>query len=282
MLRTVLITALAGLLAGQQSPAFEVASVRPTADQSSTQAGLQITAGQARLSGLPLKTYLGIAFRLQPHQIVGPDWLGTSRFDIVAKLPDGAMPQQVPDMLQTLLVERFKLQTHHESREVAVYALEIAKGGITLQRVPADRDVINNGAFVAGGSGSAQGIGVDLGRGSSYSFADNRFEAKKLNVDMLARSLQNYVGRPILDMTKDDGFYDFTLTFTPEDFLAMRIRAAQSAGISLPAEATRLLDTATIDSLIESLRKFGLSLESRRAPIDMLVVDHIERMPTEN
>jgi len=187
-------------------------------------------------------------------------------------------------MLQHLLEERFQVKLHREKKEFPVYTLEVAKGGLKMRENAPDPEAAkaDNAPVNISGSGSAQGISVDLGRGSSYSFADNRFEAKKLNVDMLARSLQNYVGRPILDMTKDDGFYDFTLTFTPEDFLAMRIRAAQSAGISLPAEATRLLDTATIDSLIESLRKFGLTLESRRAPIDMLVVDHIERMPTEN
>jgi uncharacterized protein (TIGR03435 family) len=281
-MRYLAISALAGLLVGQQVPAFEVASIRPTADQSSTQAGAQITQAQARFTGLPLKTYLGIAYKVQAPQIVGPDWLGTTRFDILAKLPDDAPATQVPDMLQTLLVQRFKLQVHRENRDSAVYGLELARGGLTMQRVPADRDVVNNGAFTAGGSGSAQGLGVDLGRGSSYQFADNRFEAKKLSMTLLAQALQTFVGRRIVDMTKDDGFYDFTLTVTPEEFLTMRIRAAQSAGVALPPEALRLADSGSIDSLIESLSKLGLTLESRRAPLEYLVVDHIEKTPTEN
>jgi uncharacterized protein (TIGR03435 family) len=282
MLRIILLTTLATLAAGQQPPAFEVASIRPIADATSTQANAQITQAQARFTGLPLKTYVAIAFKVQQPRIVCPDWMGSTRFDIVAKLPDGAQVSEVPDMLQTLLAQRFNLQAHRENRESAVYALEIARGGLTAARVPADRDVVNNGAVVAGGSGSAQGISVDLGRGSSYQFADSRFEAKKLNMAMLAQALQNYVGRPIVDMTNDDGFYDFTLTVTPEDFLAMRIRAAQSAGVALPAEATRLLDSASIDSLAESLAKLGITLQSRRAPLEYLVVDRVEKTPTEN
>src|SRR6478735_2706056 len=119
-MRYLAITALAALLAGQQTPAFEVASIRPTADQSSTQAGAQISQAQARFNGLPLKTYVAIAYKVQAPRIVGPDWLGTTRFDILAKLPDGVPPAQVPDMLQALLVQRFKLQAHRENRESAV------------------------------------------------------------------------------------------------------------------------------------------------------------------
>lgn len=282
MLRLILITALASFAAGQQPLTFDVASIKAIADVTSTQANAQVTQAQARFTGLPLKTYVAIAFRIQQPQIVCPDWMGSTRFDIVAKLPDGAQVSQVPEMLQTLLAQRFNLQTHRENRESAVYSLELARGGVTAARVPADRDVVNNGAFVAGGSGSAQGIGIDLGRGSSYQFADSRFEAKKMNMAMLAQALQTYVGRPIIDMTRDDGFYDFTLTVTPEDFLSMRIRAAQSAGVALPAEALRLLDTAAIDSLVESLAKLGVTLQSRRAPLEYLVVDRVEKTPTDN
>jgi uncharacterized protein (TIGR03435 family) len=99
---------------------------------------------------------------------------------------------------------------------------------------------------------------------------------------MLSRALADYVGRPIVDLTKDDGFYDITLEMTQQDFLAMRIRAAQSAGVSLPPEALRFVETAGLDSIFDSLRKVGLSLASRRAPLEYLVVDHIEKTPTEN
>jgi len=162
-----------------------------------------------------------------------------------------------------------------------VYALRVAKSGLALEQVPADRDV-KAGAFTAGGGGSAAGIGVDLGRGSSYSLADNKFVGRKLTMVMLAQTLTPYVGRPVVDMTGAEGFYDLTLPVTQEDYQAMLVRSADAAGVALPAQALRLLETTSIDSLVESLRKAGLTLEQERAPLDMLVVDQIEKTPTEN
>jgi uncharacterized protein (TIGR03435 family) len=281
-MRLLAIAALASLLAGQQAPAFEVASIRPTADEQGTQAGLQITQSQVRLAGLPLRVFISMAFKTQANRVVGPDWLGNVRFDINAKLPDGGRPDQVPEMLQTLLTDRFKMRAHRENRDSEVYSLEIGKGGLTAAKVPADRDVTTTGAFTAGGGGNANGVSVDMGRGSTYSFADNRFVARKVTMEMLANALTNYVGRPVVDMNGDRDFYDVTLDLSPQDFQAMRIRAAQFAGVVLPPEVLRFLDTAGIDSISDSLRKVGLSLESRRAPLEYLVVDHIEKTPTEN
>ena len=283
-MRYLLISALAGLLAGQPSPHFEVASIRPSADPvpGQTGAGVQITQSQVRVNGLPLKTYLSIAYRMQTHQVTGPAWLGTTRFDIMATMPQGVNPQQLPEMFQTLLADRFKLQSHREMRETAVFALEVVKDRFTLEPVPADRDVTTTAAFSAGASASNRGVGVDLGRGSSYTFSDNRLQARKLMMGMLAQTLTNWVGRPVVDRTNLEGFYDFTVELTPEDFQAMQIRSADMAGVALPQQALRILESNTLDSLHESLRKIGLTLESRRAPMEVLVVDNIDKTPTEN
>ena len=282
MLRYLVSAAVASLLAAQSPPAFEVASIHPSAAQTGqVQAGLQITQAQVRIAYLSLRDYLAMAFRLRPYQISGPSWLPSARFDINAKLPDGVPPQQIPEMLQTLFADRFKLRTHLEKRDTPVYALRVAKSGLALEQVPADRD-LKAGAFTAGGSGSAAGIGVDLGRGSSYSLADNKFVGRKLTMVMLAQTLTPYVGRPVVDMTGAEGFYDLTLPVTQEDYQAMLVRSADAAGVALPAQALRLLETTSIDSLVESLRKAGLTLEQERAPLDMLVVDQIEKTPTEN
>lgn len=151
-----------------------------------------------------------------------------------------------------------------------------------LESVPADRDVTNVAAFSAGASASSRGLGVDLGRGSSYTFADNRFQARKLAMGMLAQTMTNWTGRPVVDRTSLSGYYDFTLELTPEDFQAMQIRSADMAGVALPAQALRFLENNTLDSLHESLRKIGLTLESQRAPMEVLVVDQINSAPTEN
>ena len=80
----------------------------------------------------------------------------------------------------------------------------------------------------------------------------------------LAQTLTNWVGRPVVDRTNLEGFYDFTLELTPEDFQAMQIRSADTAGVALPQQALRILESNTLDSLHEWLRKIGLTLESRR------------------
>jgi uncharacterized protein (TIGR03435 family) len=123
---------------------------------------------------------------------------------------------------------------------------------------------------------------VDLGRGSSYAFADNRFEGKKLTMEALARTLTAFAGPPVVDTTGVEGYFDVSLPVTPEDYQGMLIRSAEAAGVSLPPQALRLIETSTLDSLFDSLRKVGLSLEAKRLPLDVLVVDHMEKAPTAN
>jgi uncharacterized protein (TIGR03435 family) len=286
MMRYILAGAMAGLLAAQAPPEFEVASIRPSSEQPTpqVQAGLQITQAQIRVARLTLRDYIGMAYRMQSYQISGPDWLSSTRFDVTAKLPDGAAPTQIPEMLQTLLGKRFELRAHREEKEVPVYALEVTPSGPKLQKSAIDpaTDGAPQRSLTVTGSGSSEGIGVDLGQGAGYSFANNRFEGRKLTMTVLARTLTTYVGRPVVDRTKIDGPFDVVLDVTPEDYQAMLIRAAVSQGVSLPSQALRLLDTASIDSLSDALARVGLALVSRRAPIEVLVVDSIQRTPTEN
>jgi uncharacterized protein (TIGR03435 family) len=96
--------------------------------------------------------------------------------------------------------------------------------------------------------------------------------------DMLAR----FEDRPVVDMTDLKGNYDFTLECTPEDFRAMMIRSAIAAGVTLPPQALSLLDHASDGSLLDALQTLGLKLEPRKAPVEMLVVDHAEKVPSEN
>ncbi len=95
------------------SPAFEVASVRPSPEQLGPAAyasvGVHISGSQVRISYLALRDYLSIAYRLPVGQVEGPDWIAQARFDIAAKLPDGSSSSQVPEMLQALLADRFLL-----------------------------------------------------------------------------------------------------------------------------------------------------------------------------
>jgi uncharacterized protein (TIGR03435 family) len=132
------------------------------------------------------------------------------------------------------------------------------------------------------GTGNNQGVSINLGRGSSYTFANNKLDAKRLTMAMLSANLERFVDRPIVDMTALTGSYDFSLDVTPEDYRIMLIRAGVNAGVSLPPQALNLLDGATPISLFDALEKLGLKLDARKAPLDVIVVDSARKTPTEN
>jgi uncharacterized protein (TIGR03435 family) len=132
------------------------------------------------------------------------------------------------------------------------------------------------------GGGNAQGVSVNLGRGASYTFGNNKFEGKRLTAAVIAGTIERFMDRPIVDMTDLKGAYDVTLEVTPEDYRAMLIHAAVAAGVSLPPEALRLLDGASIPSLFDAMQKVGLKLDARKAPLDLIVVDDSRKTPTDN
>jgi len=177
------------------------------------------------------------------------------------------------------------VKLHREKKDFPIYALEIAKAGLKIQGNAPDADapkLDRNAPVNTNVSGSAQGVSIDFGRGSSYTFANNRFEAKKLTMPYVARALELYTDRPIVDMTNLTGTYDFALEITQEDYRVMLVRAAVTSGLTLPPEAVKLLDGATVPSLFEAVQKVGLKLDARKAPLEMIVVDDGRKSPTEN
>jgi uncharacterized protein (TIGR03435 family) len=263
---------------------FEVASIRPSApsaEQNRVDAGLHLDGAQARIAAFTLKDYLGMAYKLRGYQVTGPDWIGTDRFDINAKLPAGAKADDISEMLQTLLAERFKVKFHMEKKEMPVYALVMGKPPLKLKEVPASAADDSGPAVNVAATGSAAGVSVDLGHGSSYSFANSKFEARKLNMDAVAQNLEMYVDRPILNMTELKGNYDLTLQVTPEDYQAMLIRAGMHAGIVFPPQVVRLAEGNSA-SLMDAVQEAGLKMDSRRLPVDLLVVDSALKSPTDN
>jgi uncharacterized protein (TIGR03435 family) len=275
------------VLVAQTGPSFEVASIRPSGEQRlDVRVGLTINGAQARFSFLSLKDYLGMAYGVKPHQVIGPDWLASERFDIAAKLPDGGAEEQVPQMLRALLGERFLLKAHFEKKEFPVYNLAVAKTGLKLKESAAadpNVDGANKGAVNIAAAGGGGGAAVSLGNGSFLRFGENRLEATKVTMGDLAEMLSRLVDRPILDTTDLKGSYDLTLELTPEDYRMMMVRSAASQGIVLPPQVLRLLDSGGSNaSLFDALQKAGLILESRRSPLDVIVVDSMQQVPTEN
>jgi uncharacterized protein (TIGR03435 family) len=121
-----------------------------------------------------------------------------------------------------------------------------------------------------------------LGDGGRFAVGDNRFDATRVTMKTLADLLTPFVDRPIVDMTALEGRYDVSLQLTPEDFQALMSRSVAAAGYPTSPEALRLADTAAAVAVPDSLERVGLKLRASRAPVEMLVIDSIERTPTEN
>jgi uncharacterized protein (TIGR03435 family) len=272
---------------GQTKPArleFEVASVKPSAGLiggTQVNIGIKINGAQLHISSLALRDYIRVAYRVKDYQVSGPDWITSERFEIDAKLPDGAARDQVPDMLQSLLEDRFGLKLHRGTKDLPVYALVVANGGVKMKELPPDPDAAGAPVDVVA-SGGPQGVSLNFGRGSTLNFGNNKFEAHKMSMLSFVDALGRYVDRPVVDMTGLKGQYDFTLDITAEDYRTLLIRSAINAGVTLPPEATRLLDGASEESLHNALRAVGLKLDARKAPLELLLIDHVNKTPTEN
>lgn len=276
-----------GLLLAQSAdgPRFEVASIRPSTTQPEGQIniGLHLDGAQVRIGSFTLKEYIALAYRTKISRVSGPDWIGSDRFDIAATIPAGNKESQIPEMFQALLADRFQLKFHREQKEFPVYALVLGKGPLKLKEIPPDPDAAKGPVPVnAAGGGSVQGVSVNLGGGSSWSFVPNKFEAKKLSIAQFVGDFERFTDRPIVDMTGLKGQYDFAFDINPDDYRPMLIRSAISAGVTLPPQALRLLENSSSASLSDALGQVGLKLEARKAPLDVIVVDGANKMPSDN
>jgi len=290
MMRTTLSAAgwllvAASTAFAQAKPAFEVASIRPSADQvTGVRVGFQATGSQVRVTGMSIKDYVGIAFGTRPQQIEGPEWIGSQRFDVVATIPDGVPSSQVTAMLRTLLEDRFQLKVHRESKDLPVYVLGVSKAGARLTESKPDPNATAEpaGTVNVSGGGNNTGVGVNIGGGRSFAVADNQVQIRGMQMRDVAEVLTRFVDRVVVDQTGLTKTYDITLDLTPDEFNAIRIRSAVNAGVPLPPQAMRLLDNASPDTLSAPLSKFGITFEARKAPLEVVVIDSVLKTPTEN
>ena len=290
MMRTTLSAAgwllvAASTAFAQAKPAFEVASIRPSADQvTGVRVGFQATGSQVRVTGMSIKDYVGIAFGTRPQQIEGPEWIGSQRFDVVATIPDGVPSSQATAMLRTLLEDRFQLKVHRESKDLPVYVLGVSKAGARLTESKPDPNATAEpaGTVNVSGGGNNTGVGVNIGGGRSFAVADNQLRVRGMQMRDVAEVLTRFVDRVVVDQTGLTKTYDITLDLTPDEFNAIRIRSAVNAGVPLPPQAMRLLDNASPDTLSAPLSKFGITFEARKAPLEVVVIDSVLKTPTEN
>jgi uncharacterized protein (TIGR03435 family) len=288
----ILVLAAAGVYAQPAKPRleFEVASIKPcppydAMSGAKVSVGMRVDGAQVHYSFLSLKDLIRQGYKLKLHQILGPDWIASERWNIDATLPAGATTKDVPEMLQSLIEERFQMKYHHESKEFPVYGLVQVKGGAKLKESPPDETPAGEPSKAAvdmQATGGPQGTSVNLGNGSTYFFGDNKLEAKKLQMVQFAEILGRFVERPVVDMTELPGKYDFLLKFSDDDYRTMLIRSAIAAGINLPPEALKMIEGTTDDPLMAPLATVGLKLEKRKAPLDVMVIDSVSRTPAQN
>jgi uncharacterized protein (TIGR03435 family) len=267
---------------------FEAASIRATPVlETGVKLGMHSDGAQVRFDFLSLRDLTRLAWQVKDYQVVGPDWIASERYTVIAKVPEGNFTEdQKREMLQNLLIDRFGLKYHNEKKEFAVYALEQGKNGIKMKETPPDANgeapPPSKGINVSA-NGSERGVFVDLGGGAYFTFTDNKFVGHKITVARIVDSLAMYLDKPLVDQTglPADKTYDLTLAITPDDYRVMLIRSAIHAGIQLPPQALQLAD-GSIDSFYTALDTAGLKLESKRAPIDVIVVDSASKTPTEN
>jgi len=285
---SLLALAFAPLAFSQATPQFEVASIKPSAENQNytVNIGIHIDGQQFSCSYYSITDYVRMAYNAKQYQIVAPDWMASQRFDIKARIPAGVGSgrEQLQEMVKALLIERFHLKVHKDSKEFPVYALEIAKGGSKLKETPVEKgaEAAPAAATNISASGSAQGVNLDYGNGSYFSFKDDKIEAGKLDMKRFAEIMSRFTDKPVIDMTGLPGNYDFELKISEEDHRAMQIRAAISAGVQLPPQAMKLLEFSSGDSVASALQALGLKLESRKAPLETIVIDSADKIPTDN
>jgi uncharacterized protein (TIGR03435 family) len=323
VLAAAFVTALAyGQRTGLE---FEVASIKPavfpTPDKilsGQVRAGINNKGSQVDFGLMSLADLLSYAFRVRPYQIAGPDWMRQSRWDIVAKLPDGESPDHVPEMLKALLAERFKLAVHRENREQPVYEL-VAKGTLKLKPSDTEDDSPSPAATPENSSlpglfgGGLRGGGGNIqinpgGRGMVVTGGPNgtmrmspgtnggmRLEMTKVTMPAFANMLTPFTDRTVIDRTELKGTYHVTLELPPEAMLSMMQNAARTAGIALPSTPFGARDAGTIggpiagaatdpsgSAIFEALQELGLKLQPAKAPVETIIVDQLERTPSEN
>jgi len=271
--------ALSGAFA--QQPHFDAASIKPSSDDKKVAATPRTwgdTSDRVTLRHIPLKYVLMHVYNLEANQIIGPEWLSTDVFDILAVVPPGTPKEKVPLMFESLLAERFRLKFHRETRTERAYALVVAKGGPKLKEaVPYDADSYKPVAHMSG-SGEDRSVSMTFnglfGPVKSTAFANGitRNEFASMTMQNLAKFLsQGQVDLPVVDMTDLTGSYQVSLDRNG------------APGITPPATLGEAPDPdPSAGSLLDSLHKLGLNLVRRNETVEKFIVDSADRVPTEN
>jgi uncharacterized protein (TIGR03435 family) len=275
------------------STSFEVASVRPSDPRAAAlpanvrERGLVGVGGRFDMPKIQLTYLIMRAFDVESRQISGPNWMTEQTYDVFATAPVGASSAQIPFMFQNLLAERFKMRYHLESPVTPVYALVAAPGGPKVKAGQPDDDPHNYGQIAT--KAAAGGPPMASARTSQYgvyrmTMAGQGTHYEYLNITM--KALAQFLGRehgpldlPVVDMSGLSGEYQVTLDISPNQ--------VHCTSVSFPADQAEGDNVAMAqepcgNTIRASLEKQGLRLVRRSIPYRKVVVDSIERTPTEN
>jgi uncharacterized protein (TIGR03435 family) len=230
----VLVCLLLGSLAQ-----FEVASIKPSSAEEG-HSSWNSRHGNLDMRNMSLKAIILAAYGIKDYQYSGPDWLEKERFDISAKAPGIVEDDQMLLAMQALLVERFHLAVHRESKPTAAYVLVVAKGGPKLHEVKPGPKSSNNSQ-----------------RGSD---GITHLTSQRVSMERLAAMLMRFADRPVVDRTGLTGVYDFKLDWAGDE----------KADTTAPSLFTALQE------------QLGLKLQPDKIPVEFLVVDRCDKLPTEN
>lgn len=316
------LLALAGIVSvaamAQPAPAaaplaFEVATIKPSEPISNMGGKMMVRIGVRNdgalvtYSRMTIRGLVQNAYGVKDYQVTGAPWMDTLQFDVSAKLPDGASKDDAPEMLKTLLKERFKVAVHTEKKDHPIYALVVGKGGPKLKatEINADAPVAPGSApppppppGPSGGGGGAQFGFSSGGRGGPggpppgamtmrMGPTGMHVEGKAMSIAKFADMLSRYLDRPVFDQTGIQGNYDFAIEMSPEEMVNMKspiMMGAMAPGAKVgPGAGPDALPSAPEGgSIFQSIQQYGLKLEPKKAPMDMIAIDSAEKTPSEN
>jgi len=246
---TCILFSLAGLAFSQT---FEVASIKATAASPGGERrhgpNIQTTPGNLTMRDVDLGVAIVWAYKISPLQVTNPPMGPGDRYDILAKAAGPATNDEMRIMLQALLAERFKMATHRETKEVSGYALIEAKGGHKLKEAVAM---------------DGQGV-MPIEDGKRMALG-----ASRATLDQLAMFISMPLHAIVVDQTGLKGRYDFEL-----DLTSFNIKGPRAKDEPEPDPVSILQQALP--------RQLGLRLEAKKMPVEMLVIDHLEKKPVEN
>ena len=270
---------------------FEVASVKPVAGTSGTFGRFLPILPRFEYTDLPIGWFLRTALDKPDYRMIGaPGWVDTDRYTIMAKAPDGTPPAALATLMLNLLKDRFQLATHLETRELPIFNLVMTRTdgrlGPAIKASPADcaktiaeREAALQAAAAGRGAPPPMPPLGDINAPPQCGFGrllTGNVAVSGRTIAQFVTTLSEWMGRPVIDKTGLTGLYDFTLKFAPEGVraagpLGPTLTLLQGHGQSPPLDPTAPSLSAALEE------QLGLKLESARGPVEVVVIDRLER-----